>query len=94
MTYIPIEKITIFHGAFVITFFAWTAGLRLAKSIKIIAIKPAMMETGICIHSLVKYPIINKPRTYQDKRKSYLSLIASAGSFNLDKSYLFTLEVG
>src|SRR5699024_6402591 len=66
-TYIPNEKNTMSHGAPLITEPVETAGLFRAIKIKIkkIAITPATNETGIWINSLVKYPINNKPKTYQ-----------------------------
>src|SRR5699024_3860733 len=64
-TYIPNEKNTTSHGAPLFTEPVETAGLFRAIKIKKIAITPATNDTGIWINSLVKYPINNKPKTYQ-----------------------------
>src|SRR5699024_12568558 len=64
-TYSPNEKNTMSHGAPLITDPVETAGLFRTIKIKKIAITPATNETGIWINSLVKYPINNKPKTYQ-----------------------------
>src|SRR5699024_3109224 len=86
-TYIPMEKNTISHGAPLIAFFVFTAELCLPIIIKKIAMVPAIIETGILINSLVKYPITNKPRTFHDRRNILCSLIAFLGSVNLETSY-------
>src|SRR5690606_1446869 len=76
-TYIPIEKKTIFHGAPLMTAFIFTAVLLCPNNMKNIATTPAMIETGICVNSLPKYPITNTSNGYHEILNSFLSLIAS-----------------
>src|SRR5690625_1767402 len=88
-TYIPREKNTISHGAPLIALFVFTVELCLPIRMKIIAMVPAIIDTGTLINSLVKYPITNKPRTYHDRRNILWSLMASLGSLSLETSYDF-----
>src|SRR5699024_1781229 len=76
-TYIPTEKNTIAQGAPFNTVIVSTPELLLAISKNRIATTPAIIDTGISINSLVKYPINRIANTNQDKRNNFLSRIAS-----------------
>src|SRR5699024_42925 len=76
-TYIPIEKNTIAQGAPFNTVIVSTAELLLAINKNRIATIPAIIDTGISMNSLVKYPINRMANTNQDKRNNFLSRIAS-----------------
>src|SRR5699024_5000116 len=78
-TYMPIEKKTISQGALLMTVLVFTALLLSDISTKNIAMTLATIDTGTMMNSLVKYPIINNPSTYQDKRNILWSLIAFFG---------------
>src|SRR5699024_8143867 len=54
----------------------------LAISKNTIAIIPAIIDTGIAINSLVKYPTNKIPKTNHEYLNSFLSFIASIGACN------------